>query len=159
MHERQEIIDFKKTIKGLQEDQKKLSEKLVQTENRLTQAEQILAVRFPSPVIQMAEDLALYEGIFDILTKDRPEGPLVTAQEVTAAMDLYKQIWPAVVSLLIDKGITTAKELHCEMMAYHHFLRIEGSRTDKPIEVIFAERQKYVAFLLTLPDPLEMIGR
>jgi hypothetical protein len=159
MKERQEIRDLGNRIKELQEKQKELEEKLKQTQERTIEIQQVLDVRFPSPVTQMQEDLALYEGIFDILTKPRPGGPLVTLKEADAAMDLYKQIWPAIVSLLIDKGITTAKELHCEMQAFHHFLRIEGSRSGKSREQIFEERQKYVAELMAMPDPLVMIGR
>lgn len=124
-----------------------------------------LRERYPSPLLQLPEDIALVEGIFSILAaprKDHKTGdmrPIVSQFEIAQYIDKYRLFWTAVVHILVDKGITTAKELNCEMLAFHHFMRMEGLNTDKSKDELFTARRKYVEELMAMRDPLEMIGR
>ncbi len=130
---------------------KQLQEKL----EKVTELEQRYNARYPSPVVQVQEDIAFYEAIFDILVLKK----IATLDELQHYLDQYKQIWAVLINILIDKEITTGKELNCAILAYHHFLRSEGINAGKSREQLFAERQKYIKMLMALPDPLSMIGR
>lgn len=141
----------------LQESNKKvdaLTKQLQEKLEKVTELEQRYNARYPSPVVQIQEDVAFYEAIFDILVLKK----IVTLDELQHYLDQYKQIWGVLVNILIDKKITSGKELNCAILAYHHFLRSEGFNAGKPRELVFEERQKYIKMLMALPDPMSMIG-
>jgi hypothetical protein len=132
----------------LQEDFDKLSEKVDKLEEQLKG-------RFPSPIFQLTEDVALYEGMFDLLVIKGQ----ATQDEIIHYLDTYKQIWTAVAHLMIDKKVFTARELNCAMLAYHHILRSKGGNSGMSREDLFKERADYIKYLLSLPDPLEALGK
>jgi tRNA nucleotidyltransferase/poly(A) polymerase len=139
-------------IKALEADVKELH-------NTVTDLKQRLEARYAAPVLQCQEELGLYEAIFDILASPRADGkPIVTQEEIRQYFDQYKQIWTVMVNILIDKGITTPKELNCSILAFHHFFRIYGFYNGKTPNELFAARQAYIKELMALPDPTMMIG-
>ena len=134
---------------------KEQAAKAEQLRDKVAELEQALKARYPAPIVQAQEDIAFYEALFDILVRKK----VVTQEEIQHYLDQYRQIWTAIANIMIDKGITCPKEINCEMLAYHHFLRAEGMSTGKPKEELFADRQKYVDELMQMQDPLEMLGR
>jgi len=127
--------------------------------NIVIELKQRLEARYAAPVLQCQEELGLYEAIFDILASPRADGmPIVTQEEIQQYFDQYKQIWTVMVNILIDKGITTPKELNCSILAFHHFFRIYGFYNGKTQKDLFAARQAYMKELMALPDPTVMIG-
>lgn len=144
-------------LEKLQESNQKvdaLAKQLQEKLDKVTELEQRYNARYPSPVLQVQEDVAFYEAIFDVLVLKK----IVTLDEIQHYLDQYKQIWAVLIHILIDKKITTGKELNCATLAYHHFLRSDGINTGKSREQLFEERQKYIKLLMALPDPLSMIG-
>ncbi len=148
---RREIANLRKEFTSVREQAAKCG----QLESKITELEQVLKARYPSPIVQAQEDVAFYEAIFDVLVLKK----IVTQEEIAHYLDQYRQIWVAIANIMIDKGITTPKELNCEMLAFHHFLRMYGMATGKQRDELFKERRKYVDELMAMPDPLEMLGR
>jgi hypothetical protein len=140
------------SVKALESEVNELRSTVNDLKNRLE-------ARYASPILQCQEELGLYEAIFDILSSPRADGkPIVTQEELQQYLDQYKQIWTVIVNILIDKGITTPKELNCSILAFHHFYRIHGFYSGKTQNELFAARQAYIRELMALPDPTLMIG-
>ena len=120
----------------------------------------------PSPVLEAAVDMATIEAIYDILASPytnsetgivRPA--IVSQDEIRKYIDQYGQHFSAILHILIDYGITTPKEYNCKILAYHHLIRLMGLQTGIGIEALAKERIEYEKYLMSLNDPLSVIGR
>ncbi len=151
----QEFDQLKRDVANLRKELAPMKDQAGQLESKVSELEQAHKARYPSPILQAQEDIAFYEALFDILVRKG----VVTQEEIQHYLDQYRQIWSTIANILIDKGITSPKEINCEILAYHHFFRMLGISTGKSREELFAERQKYVDELMQMPDPLEMLGR
>ncbi|OPY54713.1 MAG: hypothetical protein A4E48_00292 [Methanosaeta sp. PtaU1.Bin060] len=130
-----------------------LESKLTERQKKIEELEQRLSVRPASPLMDVAQDVATYEGILDLLVLKGH----ATDGEIQHSLDTYKSFWSAIVHLLIDKGLLTEKELWCATIAYHHFLRLHGLNSGKSAQELMAERREFIKKISKLEDPFGVI--
>ena len=147
-----ELSELRKSIGKLEKELDELKGKLNSVEEKNRDLESTIAQRYPSPVMHLAEDIAMVEGIIDMLVCHR----IVTVAEVHSYIDTYKQSWTALVHLMIDKKVITQKELNISILAFHHMIRVKGTKPDATYEELQRERIKFAEDLGKLSDPLNM---
>lgn len=130
-----------------------LESKLAERQKKIEELEQRLNVRPASPLMDIAHDVATYEGILDLLALKGH----ATDAEIQHYLDTYKSFWSAIVHLLIDKKLITEKELWCAIVAYHHFLRLHGLQTGRSAQDLMAERREFIKKISKLDDPFSVV--
>lgn len=147
-----ELSEIRKLCGKLEKDLADLRGKLATVEEKNRDLESRISQRYPSPVMHLAEDIAMVEGIIDMLVCRN----IVTIAEVHSYIDTYKQSWTALVHLLIDKGVFTQRQMNISILAFHHMIRMKGTKPDATYEELQVERTKFAEDLEKLADPLNM---
>jgi hypothetical protein len=137
-----------------QEDIQKIESRLNNLDKRITDAETWLRQSKPSPILEIADDIATLEAIYGVLL----DKEIVTQPELGKYMDQYKQHVATILHILIDKGITTPKEYQCRILAFHHMYRLHGINAGIDQKTLDDERKAYEKMLMEKKDPLECIG-
>lgn len=130
-----------------------LESRLADRQKKIEELEQRLSTRPASPLMDIAQDVASYEGILDLLVIKG----YATDTEIQHYLDTYKNFWSAIVHLLIDKKMITEKDLWCATVAYHHFLRLYGLNSGKSSQELMAERREFIRRISKLDDPFSVI--
>ena len=130
-----------------------LESKLIDRQKKIEELEQRLNIRSASPLMNIAQDVATYEGILDLIVIKG----YATDTEIQHHLDTYKNFWSAIVQILIDKKMITEKDLWCATVAYHHFLRLYGLNSGKSSQDLMAERREFIKTISKLDDPFRVI--
>jgi len=130
-----------------------IESRLTERQKKIEELEQRLNVRPASPLMDVAQDVATYEGILDLLVIKG----YATDVEIQHYLDTYKNFWSAIVHLLIDKTLITEKELWCASIAYHHFLRLYGLNSGKSPQELMTERREFIKKILAMGDPFSVV--
>ncbi len=112
-----------------------------------------LKKRPETPIQALHEDIAVIEGIIDILIVKG----VTTVEEIREYGDRYQSSLSSLIMLCIEKGIFTEAELTMATMTFHHIIRVYGNGRGMTPEEILEARHAYLRRLLDL-DPAITTG-
>lgn len=102
------------------------------------------------PVSALQEDIAVIEGIIDLLIVKGH----TTVEEIRDYGDRYQSSLSSLIMLCIEKGIFSEADLNKATMSFHHVIRVYGSGRGMTPEEILGARHAYLRRLLELDGPV-----